>query len=235
MISINQEFENINFKCISLNVRGLNKSRKRRKIFRWLHQQNTQIVLLQETYSTKKVENKWKTEWGGQMLFSHGSNYSKGIMILIKPSFDIEIKRSIQDKQGRCIILEAKVYESNFIFVNISGLEINKSKTEALWLGKWKDRKDKPLGFKWSENPILALGVYFSYDKVKSDKCNFEEKLDKLEKTLNILKANTCSFCSAHPRGLCTEGKHPNLHFYMERQTTKDKKSILIGERKAGD
>ena len=35
-------------------------------------------------------------------------------------------------------------------------------------------------GFKWSENPVLALGVYFSYDKVKSDKCNFEEKLDKL-------------------------------------------------------
>ena len=53
------------------------------------------------------------------MLFSHGSNHSKGVMILIKPSFDIEIKWSIQDKQGRCIILEAKVYESNFIFVNI--------------------------------------------------------------------------------------------------------------------
>ena len=119
MTSNNQEFENINFKCISLNVRGLNKSRKRRKIFRWLHQQNAQIVLLQETYSTKKGENKWKTEWVGQMLFSHGSNHSKGVMILIKPSFDIEIKRSIQDKQGRCIILEAKVYESNFIFVNI--------------------------------------------------------------------------------------------------------------------
>ena len=119
MTSNNQEFENINFKCISLNVRGLNKSRKRRKIFRWLHQQNAQIVLLQETYSTKKVENKWKTEWVGQMLFSHGSNHSKGVMILIKPSFDIEIKRSVQDKQGRCIILEAKVYESNFIFVNI--------------------------------------------------------------------------------------------------------------------
>ena len=74
-------------------------------------------------------------------------------------------------------------------FSGMSGLEINKSKTEALWLGKWKDRKDKPLGFKWSENPILALGVYFSYDKVKSDKCNFEEKLDKLEKALNIWRS----------------------------------------------
>ena len=74
-------------------------------------------------------------------------------------------------------------------FSGMSGLEINKSKTEALWLGKLKDRKDKPLGFKWSENPILALGVYFSYDKVKSDKCNFEEKLEKLEKTLNIWRS----------------------------------------------
>ena len=32
-------------------------------------------------------------------------------------------------------------------FSGMSGLLINKNKTEALCLGKWKDRKDKPLGF----------------------------------------------------------------------------------------
>ena len=54
--------DSVNFNCVSLNVRGLNQSNKRRKIFRCLHQQNAQIVLLQETFSTKEVEIKWKNE-----------------------------------------------------------------------------------------------------------------------------------------------------------------------------
>ena len=40
----------LNFNCVSLNVRGLNQSNKRRNIFIWLHQQNAQIVFLQETF-----------------------------------------------------------------------------------------------------------------------------------------------------------------------------------------
>ena len=74
------------------------------------------------------------------------------------------------------------------LFSHCSGLEINKSKTEALWLGCLKDCKQKPFGFKWPDEPILALGIYFSYDKKKSDKLNFEEKLAMMEKLLNIWK-----------------------------------------------
>ena len=33
-------------------------------------------------------------------------------------------------------------------FLEHSGLEINTTKTEAMWLGEWKDRTDGPLGFK---------------------------------------------------------------------------------------
>ena len=38
----------------SLNVRGLNKSIKRRSIFRWLHNQRFHFAFLQETYSSKE-------------------------------------------------------------------------------------------------------------------------------------------------------------------------------------
>ena len=47
-------------------------------------------------------------------------------------------------------------------FKELSGLEINTTKTEAMWLGKWKDRKDEPFGFKWPKEPVNALGVFFS-------------------------------------------------------------------------
>ena len=34
-------------------------------------------------------------------------------------------------------------------FKNISGLEVNKHKTEAMWLGSWRNYNEKPFGFKW--------------------------------------------------------------------------------------
>ena len=49
-------------------------------------------------------------------------------------------------------------------FKRVSGLEINANKTEAMWLGSWRNRKNKPFGFKWPHEPIYALGIHFSYD-----------------------------------------------------------------------
>ena len=65
------------------------------------------------TFSTKEVEIKWKNEWGGQMFYSHGSNHSKGVAILIKPNqLNIELKRTIHDKSGRFLIMEARIEQT---------------------------------------------------------------------------------------------------------------------------
>ena len=42
-------------KLLTLNVRGLNSSRKRRQVFRWLHLQRSDIIFLQETWRKKFV------------------------------------------------------------------------------------------------------------------------------------------------------------------------------------
>ena len=70
-------------------------------------------------------------------------------------------------------------------FKSISGLEINTSKTEAMWLGCWRDKIRTPFNFKWPKEPICALGIYFSYNTEHANKLNFEEKINNLEKTLN--------------------------------------------------
>ena len=49
-------------------------------------------------------------------------------------------------------------------FESVSGLRINQSKSELLWLGSSRLRKDKILSLKLSEEPIYALGIYFSYN-----------------------------------------------------------------------
>ena len=69
-----------------------------------------------------------------------------------------------------------------------SGLEINTSKTEAMWLGQWKNNQDTPFGFKWPKEPILSLGVFFSHNQTDADELNFGAKIRDLENLLHTWK-----------------------------------------------
>ena len=71
-------------------------------------------------------------------------------------------------------------------FENCSGLRINQSKSEILWLGSLRQRKDSILKLKLSDEKVYALGVNISYDEELATKRNFFEKLPKLKKILNI-------------------------------------------------
>ena len=104
------------FNVLSLNVRGLNRTIKRRKIFWWLHQQKPDVVFLQETYSSAQYLKSWETEWGGKMIGSHGTNHSRGVITLFKPKLDANIEQIIRDKSGRYILAEALVNLFFWIF-----------------------------------------------------------------------------------------------------------------------
>jgi len=50
-------------------------------------------------------------------------------------------------------------------FQHLSGLKVNSSKTEGLWIGSLKNNQIKPFGIKWPEEPIKAFGVFFTYNQ----------------------------------------------------------------------
>ena len=76
---------------LSLNVRGIRDQIKRRSIFSFLKGFKANIYFLQETYSDLKDEIIWKNEWGGEIFFSHGTNHSKGVCILINPTIHCQV------------------------------------------------------------------------------------------------------------------------------------------------
>ena len=78
-------------------------------------------------------------------------------------------------------------------FENCTGLKINQSKSELLWLGSLRHRKDTFQNLRMNEEPIYALGVYFSYDDKLAAKKNFFDRLDSLRKLLNIWSARDIS------------------------------------------
>jgi len=80
-------------------------------------------------------------------------------------------------------------------FKKVSGLKVNSSKTEeGLWIGSLKGSEMKPLGIKWPQDPIKALGIFFWYDKKLLYLKNFTEKLEEIKKLINIWSSRGLPF-----------------------------------------
>ena len=88
-------------------------------MFRWLHQQKSDIIFLQEAYSLRDTIGRWEAEWGGKILSSHGSSHSRGVMILFKPRLDVSIEKITSDDHGRYILAEIVIDNTKIILVNV--------------------------------------------------------------------------------------------------------------------
>ena len=77
------------------------------------------------------------------------------------------------------------------IYERGSGAKLNRSKTEAMWLGAWRSRVDEPLGLTWVKK-MKVLGVWFGVVPVEQD--NWASKVNKLEKAVNLWKSRSLSF-----------------------------------------
>ena len=139
-------------------------------------------------------------------------------------------------------------------FKNLSGLEINATKTEGMWLGSWKNNRETPFGFRWPRDPIKALGIFFSYDSLAATELNFIEKIRNLEKTLNSWKRRNLTLLGkiniiktlglskliyntsvlVIPEQLIKEINSIIFNFIWDGKPPKIKKSTIIGERKRG-
>ena len=128
-----------------------------------------------------------------------------------------------------------------------------------MWLGKWKSRENTPFNVKWPKDSVFALGIHFSNSEKVSDKLNFYEKLDVLEKTLNNWKRRKLTLLGKVnivksvglskliynasvlpvPKNFCDQVNKTTFYFIWDNKIAKIKKAkikktTIIGERKKG-
>ena len=107
------------FQFVTFNVNGLastgNAVSKRRKIFTWLKSKKVDIILMQETHCTEGLERTWKNEWQGDCYFNNGTSASRGVCIMVSPQLSLNLKRRIQDNNGRVLILEFEYQDKSFV------------------------------------------------------------------------------------------------------------------------
>ena len=99
-------------------MRGVQKPEKRRAIFDF-YRVNSDMLILQETHSSPECEDIWKAEWGGEVLFSHGTSAARGIAIFLKKGMEKQIKNVYKDELGRLIIFEYHEDETVIVFAAV--------------------------------------------------------------------------------------------------------------------
>ena len=104
----------------TLNINGLAEDKKRNKLFENLINKKTDIILLQETHSTKKAIEKWEKEWIGKSFWNSGEiTKSSGVAILLRKNLNIEILTVQKDDKGRILSVAFSFEKQNFQIVNI--------------------------------------------------------------------------------------------------------------------
>jgi len=74
-------------------------------------------------------------------------------------------------------------------FGTVSGLKLNRKKTVGIPLGIEEHGPGPPSNnLKWTKGPVRVLGIYVGGDEEERSKLNWDNKLHKLEKTLNLWK-----------------------------------------------
>ena len=109
-------------KCrvISLNVRGLHDDGKRNKLFAWLNDRKSDIIFLQETFCTDKIEDKVNFSWDGNIYHSlTNSNHSRGVSILFSKDFKHEVVNCVQSDDGRKLLVNIKYDDICFTLVSV--------------------------------------------------------------------------------------------------------------------
>ena len=84
------------------------------QFFTWIEKQKADIAFLRETYSMPEVVNEWKFQYRGQMFFSHGSNHSRGVVVLISETLQFDLICLKEDIHGRFVAIQALVQEAPF-------------------------------------------------------------------------------------------------------------------------
>ena len=115
----------MSIKIASFNCRGLKDNFKRRDIFNWLKKSKYDLILIQETHSGLRVENRWKAEWGCDVYFSHGTNNSRGVAILLRNTFQYKVKCVKVDDDGRICLLKITFDERDYIVASIYGPNVD--------------------------------------------------------------------------------------------------------------
>ena len=82
------------------------------------------------------MEESWKKDWGGQILFSHGTNHSRGTLVLLSPKLKLKVGQVDIDEEGRYVLFNAETQGIKLLLGNVYFPTRDKEKLQYEFLQK---------------------------------------------------------------------------------------------------
>ena len=135
-----------NISVVTFNARGLRARRKRRAIFRHFHiKYPGSIICLQETHSVKSDEQRWQMEWGGDIVYSHGTEIAMGVAFLFPRENSYNFGGVVRDDEGRLLIIDIDCNECEVTLAGIYAPSVNNQEVKCTFLNELKVKlRDRP-------------------------------------------------------------------------------------------
>ena len=74
---------------------------------------------MQETHSSVETEKQWNDEFKGQLYFFHGKTNSCVVLTGFYGNINVIIKKLLNDKNERILILEVTIDDTEYLLINI--------------------------------------------------------------------------------------------------------------------
>lgn len=129
-------------RVISLNVNGINAADKRRSMFSKLREGGYDLCLLQECHSMQTTAHLWQSEWGGQVLFSHGASNSRGVAILLRRDFEGLVQQVVRDDLGRILLLQVQIGGMTYILGSVYAPTADRQEDQLQFLEVLESKPD---------------------------------------------------------------------------------------------
>lgn len=107
------------YRCLTLNVKGINHYIKRKRLINYIKQHQIDIAFLQETHLTDKEHVKLIQGGYNQVFYSSFNSHARGVAILISKKIPIQLTSTLKDKGGRYVIIQGSIYFQSITLVNI--------------------------------------------------------------------------------------------------------------------
>ena len=166
----NSEIERIS--VVTFNTRGLRNRIKRRAIFRHIRiKYRHSIAILQETHSTENDENIWKCEWGGLILFSHGTDSCQAGVAILFPVDLPYIPSKVYESNGRviCAKIETRREQDDIIIMGVYGPSVDIQSEKCRFL---EELRNLLLSVE-TQKVFLAGDFNIKLSKLDSDSTNY--------------------------------------------------------------
>ena len=107
------------FNFLSNNVKGLQSSKKRLKLFQYFKNKISPkgILFLQETHSSKVMEKIWSDEFNGDLFFPQTN--SCGVLVGFYGNINYSVKKKLSDNSGRILVLDVTIDGTEHLLINL--------------------------------------------------------------------------------------------------------------------